>query len=360
MAFGTPTPAELRDRAAAELEAAVPGSDARARRSVEGVLTRVFGQVGYDLHSHLSWLSRQVHVTTCDDEVLAERHASLWGIARKPADFAGGYVAVAGVAGASLPAGSELRRADDARYLVVADITLDGTGAGRGPVSAVVAGAAGNALIGTPLQPLSPVPGVRTPVAVADDGSGGGLTGGTDIEPVAALRGRVLSRIRTPPHGGAVHDYHAWALELPGVTRVWVLPLWQGPGTVGVCFVMDDKVGGPVPSAEEVAAVAAYLDPLRPVTARVTVFAPAADPLELTLAVSPDTVAVRQAVTGAVTDFLRREAIPGGVLYLSRLSAEISAAAGEVRHVLVSPAADVVSAPGHLAVPGPVTWTTYP
>ena len=360
MPFARPTPQQLRDRLAADLEAALPGADARTRRTVEGVLVRAVAGAAYDLYGYLDWMSQQIHVTSCDDDLLLDRHASLWGLARVPAAAASGAIAVTGAAGAVLPAGIELRRSDDARYATVADVTLDGTGAGAGRVTASAAGAAGDAAIGTTLQLVTPVAGIATSVTVADDGSGQGLSGGADLESTGSLRARILERVQQPPHGGAAFDYHAWTLAVPGVTRAWVLPLWLGPGTVGVTFCVDGASYGPAPSSIDVAAVQAALDAVRPVTAACTVFAPTLDAIAFTIGVQPNTAAVQAAVTAALADFFRREAAPGGTIYLSRLSAEIAAVNGEYRHKLVAPAADIVAAPGHLAVPGAITWTVYP
>lgn len=359
MPFTRPTPQTLRDRAAAEFAAQLPGADARSRRSIEGVLARVVGQMAHDLHGHLAWLARQIHVVTCDDDMLLERHASLWGIGRRAASLATGPITVTGTAGAILPAGAELRRDDDARYRVAADITLDGTGTGTGAVTARAVGAAGNTGIGAGLALLSPVAGIQS-VTVADDGQGDGFTGGADIETLDDLRLRILERIQSPPHGGNKADYHAWTVAVPNVTRAWVLPLWMGPGTVGVTFCTDDAAYGPAPAQADLDAVAAAIDQVRPVTAAVTVFGPALDEIPMTIGIKPDTVAVRSAATAAVADFFRRESAPGGILYLSRLRAELSAAQDEFRHQLVSPTDDIVADPGHLAVPGTITWTVYP
>ena len=48
--------------------------------------------------------------------------------------------------------------------------------------------------------------------------------------------------------------------EVPGVTRAWAYANHLGLGTVGVFFVMDDKVGTIIPSGGEVADVQAYID----------------------------------------------------------------------------------------------------
>lgn len=255
-----------------------------------------------------------------------------------------------GSAGAVLPAGTELRRADDARYLVDADATLDISGAATAAVTAVVAGAAGDAVAGVTLNLVAPVPGVTGTVTVA----AGGIGPGADVETDTRLRARLLQRIQNPPAGGAAHDYEAWALAVAGVERVWIAPLHAGAGTVGIIILAS---GGALPGAPLIADVQAAIDAERPVTALATVYAPATQTVDLTIDLSTDSTAIRAAVLAELADFFRREAQPGGTLRLSRLSAAISAAAGEVSHLLTAPGADVALPAGTIAVLGTVTWS---
>jgi len=92
------------------------------------------------------------------------------------------------------------------------------------------------------------------------------------------------------------------------------------------------------------------------VTARVSVAAPVAAPLNFTLSVIPNTLAVKAAVEAELADLISREAVPGGTLYLSHIRASISAAAGENNYTLTSPSADVTSTAGQLTTLGAVTW----
>lgn len=84
--------------------------------------------------------------------------------------------------------------------------------------------------------------------------------------------------------------------------------------------------------------------------------APTAAPLNLTIQLTPNTAAVRAAVTAELADVVRREAMPGGTLLLSHLREAISVAAGEINNVLSTPTADVTHAPGQMPVLGTITW----
>lgn len=352
MPFFRPSPEQIRDRVSADIVRALGGSVALLRRSAEWVIARVVAIASHELHGHLSWISRQVLVDQADDEELS-RHAGIWGIQRKGAVRAGGLVTFTGAAGTTIPADTELRRADDQRYLVETSVEIGMGGTATASVVAVTAGADGNAPIGAGLQPVSPILGVQSTVLVANDGLGSGLTGGRAAESDASLRARTLTRIQEPPHGGARHDYVAWVGEVVGSTLVWIFPSQLGLGTVVVIFVMPD---GSIPSASVVAAVQAHLDEVRPVTAAVTAVAPAVAPLDMQIRLSPDTVAVRAAVLAELQDMILREAEPGGTLPLSRLQAAISAAAGEYSHNLIAPAGDVTTGFGQITRLGTITW----
>ena len=348
MPFARPSPSEIRNRMAAEIAVALPGADARLRRSMEEILVRAVGIASHELHGYIEWASAQILPDTAEDEVLA-RHAAIWGLTRIAATAAIGAVTFMGTAGAIVPAGAELRRGDDARFLLAAGVTIGGGGTGTGNVVARVAGATGNALAGVALQLVAPVAGIQPGAVVA----AGGLAAGADAETDAGLRARLLQRIQTPPSGGAAADYVTWAFTVANVGRVWVYPLWLGAGTVGVAFV---TTGGAIPGGPLVASVQAALDLRRPVTVAVTVFAPATQAVALTIDLSVDTAEIRAAVLAELADFFVREAEPGGTILISRISAAISGAFGEVAHLLIAPSANITLPAGTIATLGTVTW----
>ncbi|MBX9596004.1 MAG: baseplate J/gp47 family protein, partial [Roseomonas sp.] len=238
---------------------------------------------------------------------------------------------------------------DDVRYTLDADVTIGAGGTASGTVTAVEAGATGNAVAATALTLIAPAAGIQPAATVA----AGGLGAGADEEKDPSLRARLLDRMRTMPAGGAAVDYRSWALTVAGVDRVWVYPRYLGAGTVGVAFLGPNAA---IPAAPLVAAVQAAIDALRPVTADVTVFAPTAVPVNVSLTLALDTAATRAAVQAALAAFFIAEAEPGATLRLSRLSAAISAAAGESWHSLTAPAADVVLTAGQVATLGTVSF----
>lgn len=313
------------------------------------MLARVHSGAAHGLYGYLEWISRQVIIDTADGDML-ERHASIWGVERKSASPAVGNITVTGTNGAIVPADSTLARSDGAQYTTDAEATISG-GTATIAVTAVEGGQAGNASAASSLSFDTPINGVSATATVA----AGALTGGADVETDDDLRARLLARIQAPPHGGAQHDYVAWALEVPGVTRAWAYPAELGLGTVTVRFVRDDDAS-PIPDAGEVTAVQEYIDSVRPVTADVTVVAPIAVPLNFTIDLTPDTAAIRAAVEAELRDLLLRESEPGATILLSHIREAVSLASGENDHILSAPAANVTHAVGEMATFGTITW----
>lgn len=351
MPLNRPTLQALIDRAIADISSRLPGTDARVRRSNLNVLSRVHAGAMHELYGELDWVSRQILPDTCDDDVLLRWANIFLNVPQKAASFAVGQVQFTGINGSVIAAGTLLQRGDGAEYSVNADVVVS-LGTASVNVTAMVAGVAGNAVSGTTLSLILPISGVNAAGTVAASG----LTNGIDIESIPSVHARLLARLRQPPQAGADFDYVNWALDISGVTRAWCFPKYYGTRTVGVCFVTDGAVGGLIPSPATVTAVQAHIDAVRPTTTAVTVFAPVADALNFTIALTPNTAVVQAAVQAELADLLGREAIPGGTLLLSHIRQAISVAAGETDHVLVAPVANVVSAAGHIAVPGVITW----
>jgi len=348
MAFARPTLSDLIVRAFADIQTRLPDSDATLRRSNLNVLSRVHSAAVHGLYGFIQWLATQIIFDTAESEYLV-RWASIWKIYRIPASFATGTVTLTGTNGVTIPALTELQRADGALYTVDADVVI-AAGTAVVSVTAVDAGQVGNAVTGYVLTLTTPIAGV------ASTGTAGTLSSGADAETDAALRSRFIARIQQPPHGGAAHDYVAWALEVPGVTRAWPYPQELGAGTVTLRFVRDNDASI-IPDAGEVATVQAYIDELRPVSLKgFYVVAPVAAPLAFSIGVTPNTQAVKDAVTAELTDLISRESVPGGTLLLSHIRAAISAAAGETNYNMTAPAADVTNATGYMATMGAITW----
>ncbi len=348
MSFVRPSLSELIERNRGDIESRLPGADSRLRHSVLDVLGRAHAGSAAGLYGYLDFLARQLMPDTAEAEYLS-RWASIWGVRRKSATAARATASASGVNGSIVPAGTELQRGDGAFYQVTAD-ALIAAGVAAVSLAAVTPGTGGDVLIGSVLTLTSPVAGVAAELTVSAI-----AVVGSDEEDDDSLLARLLDRIQNPQLGGKERDYVQWALEQPGVTRAWAYSLWLGLGTVGLTFVMDGREDI-LPLAPDVAAVQAALDLLRPVTAELTVFAPSARPVDVSLRITPDTPAVRAAITLELADLFVREAIPGGTLYGSRIGEAVSLAEGEFSHEIVLPAGDIGAGPGELLVFGEASF----
>ena len=361
MPFNTPTLKELAERTARAFRSNLKGSDAFLWPNNVAVSAKVMAGAVWEAFSFLAHIQRQILVHTATDPYWIERHAAEYGLARLPATFASGRVTISGDPNVAVPAGIVLQRADGLQY----EVTIGGITSGFGtvdvPVRALTAGKAGNAASGVGLAMTVPLSRLSTAAEVAS----GGIGAGADTESTESLRQRTWFRKKMPPHGGAAHDYVAWAREVGGVTRVFVDPVsaTNGRESVGVWFLMDGTYPNGIPQASDVTAVADYIDTVRPAGALVEVAAPVATPVNITISgLHPDSAAVREAVRAELADLVEREGRVSTLtapytLYRSKIIEAISIATGEDHHTLTAPASDVLFSMGGVPVLGTVTFS---
>lgn len=364
MPFQVPTLGELRRQARDDVEAnlkasgRVPNSNVRAIIEAEAGLTE-------EVVLYLSQLAKELLPDTAEDYL--ERHAEIWlKSGRKPATFAGGVIRITGANGVAVPPLTRLRGPNGVEYQTTAPATIGG------PVDVAIEaldeGSIGNLDAGTSLSFVAPQAGLDGVASVVS------LTGGTDAEDPDQLRGRVLERIQNPPHGGNASDWAQWSKEVPGVTRAWVSPNEGGVGTVTVRVMLDDlraEAGG-LPTADDLAAVEAHVDAVRPVTvAERWVLAPI--PYALTIKIRSlvdETPATKAAIERELREMLNGKtyrdkagivrtipgrAAPGQTIFRSWVSEAISAAVGEDHHDLEFENA-IMPSRGHLAVLGAINY----
>jgi uncharacterized phage protein gp47/JayE len=365
MPFVRNTLSQIISRIVSDFQTRITGATSLLRRSTLSVIARINAGQFHLLYEYLDYQARQLFVTTADEAGL-EAHSSEYGITRKAAVAATG----SGVTGTStngivIPAGTELQSPNEQLYTTDADVTV-AAGIATLAFTASVAGTDGNDDPGIVLSFVSPIAGVSTSVTVDADG----IIEGTDEEIDTALRERVLTRKRQPPHGGADFDYETWALENSGVTRAWSFPLYQGLGTIGLAFVRDDDTDI-IPSAAEMATVRAYIveheDPGTgktvgcPVTAEPGLYMITLTPLVVNFSIDiyPNTAAVQASVQANIEDIIMQDGGPGETLFLSRIAEAISLADGEVRHRIDAPIVDTTASNTQIHQLGTITFGNY-
>ena len=354
MPFDRPTLAEIDAALRADIVSRLPGTDPLLRRSYVGALGRGISGGLHELYGFQAWIADQAFPDTAEGVELL-RWAAIWGIEQVAAQQAEGAILVEGTAGTVVPAGTLWRSGAAIDYQTLAEFVMPAAEIGNIDVEAVVAAAAGNAPVGVILSLVNPIAGLGSQSNVST-----ALAGGADIESIPSVRARLLDRIQSPPRGGTVEDYQFWARSAhPDVTRAWGRALASGLGTVTVYFMTDDATANGIPNAATVTAVEDYIEGLRPVTADVTVAAPAAVALAISINnVTPMTQAVQDAVEAELADLIRREAEPGGTLLVSHIREAISTSAGETDHELTSPLMDVTVQATQITTLGTVTFTT--
>jgi uncharacterized phage protein gp47/JayE len=348
MPFPRPTLEELDARTASNVASRLGDQARPSVRSNVLALTRAQAALVNGLYEYIEWVAKQTLPDTADDEEAIFRHGSIRGLQLKPATKAQGYVVLTGTDGAVAHEGTYLQAPDGRQYVLKEEVTISG-GTATALAEAVERGNAGNITSGE-LSLVSPEANIDSAVQLSAEG----LTGGVNEERLKELKARVLKLWRQPIQGGARHDYEQWAREIPGVTRVWVTQE-LGEGTVTVRYVLDNEADI-FPTDTHLQTVQNHLETKKPVTAHVFAASPVKLPHDFTVQLSPNTEAVRLAVTAEINDLLSREAEPGKTILLSKIREAVSIAVGEHDHILTSPTANLPHGKGEMAVPGLITF----
>lgn len=381
MPWPIPTAKSIAERMAGSAELAIttvrqtagraidPLALSRAVRSARGMFAIIFRTVAMELrqvHDHVAWWGIQIFVDTAEDEFVL-RHASIWGVERRPATAAVGTVLVEGVPGTLLASEIELATSDGIVIVTTAGATIGVGGSVSVPVIADAAYAeSGNIEGGSRVATVLPYPAISR-VTIEEPG----LAGGAPIESMASLQQAVMQRIRQPPHGGAGFDYPEWLRAAFAVRAVKPVTDWIGRGSVGVIVIMKDGIFGRAPTDPELDAMLDYLGTpgsatgVRPVTAHVVMVPGEPTEIPLTVRLRPDTVATRAAVTeawqrhvatiGDAGDSGNISPI-GATIEPSRISEAISAAAGEYAHDLIEPSEPYTLDPDQYPLPAAPTF----
>lgn len=355
MPWDTPTLREVRQLSRDYVASYLPGADASVGNSVGRVLADNNGGLAHLNLRYLDWLRLQMLPDTAEKEFL-DRHLQIWLGGRKAATFSAGYATVTGLVGTVVPKATRLQSGNSTSYETLAQVTV-GVGPTQINVRALTPGVAGNLDAGANLGIATAIPGLDGTATVVS------ISGGVDEEDEDSGRDRVLFRIRRPPMGGSNDDYVAWARSVPGVTRAWNAPLEMGIGTTTVRFMMDDLRADPDPDIDgfplpqDVAAVQAYLDTVRPVAVKdIFVEAPIPFDVDFTITMLEDSsTATQGAINASVKQMLKERAVPGQQIWKSWITEAVSQAIGEDHHEnnFVTTA---MPSNGHLAVIGTITF----
>lgn len=347
--FTKPTIQEIKSRIGSDIQAQFPELDANLKTSVLNVMGDTFTGMFYSLFGYLDYIASQSNILYATEENL-DTFGSVWSIKRISATQATGTITLTGNDSTIIPSGTTIQTLTEIEYITSDDVTISG-GSAIANVESIETGESQNQNVGTLLHFISPIPNVDAVTTVIS------IENGSETENDEALRTRLLNRINQAPHGGTKKDYVDWAKSQSDVTRAWCYPLENGDGTVVVRFMQDDKYVDGIPLAGDIPSLQNYIDDFRPVTASVTVVAPVAKPLNITITgLAPNTAEVKAIIEAEIKDMILRKSQPGGVIRLSWIYEAISIAVGESYHSLTSPVTDQTQTVTQIATLGTITY----
>lgn len=185
-------------------------------------------------------------------------------------------------------------------------------------IEAVNGGIQGNVAANTITMMVQPIKGI---ISITNPAP---TSGGTEEESEDDLRQRILEASTTTPLSGSISDYIIWGKKVAGVGEVFVVPEWNGPGTVKLIVI--DSNGQPA-NQMLINAVRDYIEPLRPIGAIVTVTAPVSRiidySLHLILTSEADLEEVIEKIKAGLQDYYKEVGV-GGTIKYNRVAAIIA------------------------------------
>lgn len=310
-----------------------PGADT-GTDSDNGIRAAATGSAAEGLYEYQAWIAKQIFPDSADPDMLA-LHARVRGLDYKLATQASGTVLLSGAPGSPASAGLLLLLQNGTQYQTTAAAEIGADGTVTVAAAAVVAGSAANIPAGaTPAITIaSPPPGYISTGAIVS------MAGGTDDETPQELLARLLDLIRNPPAGGNAYDFRRWAMSVSGVTAAQVYPLRRGPGTVDIVITSS----GGLPSGATVAAAQAYIDSVRPVTAKnALVLSPTILLVDHNVKISGLTVSVATPLIQSGLQTYFASLAPGDTYVRSKAEAVISDISGVIDRQIIAPPANVI------------------
>jgi uncharacterized phage protein gp47/JayE len=223
-----------------------PGSDHYIRaKAIAGRVSMAIanGKIARDNYSPL---------TATGDALVAL--AGIYGVAKRPASRAAGYVVVTVAGGtASIPAGFQLTAPSGEKYQTTTAAVV-ATG-GSVQAQAVNGGASTNVAAGAKMTFDSASIGNLNQVCTVDVG---GIDGGVDADDTETLRRRLINKLASPGVGGNVSQVQQWAEESSAaVEAAYVYAAARGPSSYDIA--VTSATGDRTLSSTIVDTVAAYV-----------------------------------------------------------------------------------------------------
>lgn len=191
---------------------------------------------------------------TCEESYLLDYHADGRGLVRRESVNATGYVTVTAKAGLVIPLGYGFStEADDEGntidFVTTEEVTVDSLGNAKIPIEAAEGGSTSNVGVNTIVLHTGDETGelLDEIISVTNEEA---VTGGLDEEDDDTLRERIVEYDRSHDisYVGNVADYKRWALSVPGVGAVTVIPAKDDSGIIKI--ILMDQNG--VPASKQI------------------------------------------------------------------------------------------------------------
>ena len=195
-------------------------------------------------------------------DIFLEKRVGELGVYRKQGSKAIGEIKVEGQNGATIENGTIIK-SNDLYFTVLNDIELPNDNTIY--VEANEVGYKYNLLANTEFELVEKNEKITKLVNEIN------FTNGVDVETDEDLRKRFVKVVNNPSTSGNKNHYEEWALEVNGVGRAIVYPLWNGNGTVKVMVIGNDNK----PVAEEIIeACKLHIEENMPIGCQLTVITP--------------------------------------------------------------------------------------
>jgi len=262
----------------------------------------------------LAAISEKLDVENLSGEELRRFIKQRSGITFKEATQAAAVLTVTG--NGIVPKGMLFESAGGVQFTADAEIVIDGVG--QVPVTALLAGTAGNVGAGS----ITMIP--KTVQGITACNNQQPASGGYAEEQDESLRERYYEFLQTPATSGNISHYKQWAKKVPGVGDAKVFPLWKGANTVQIVIINDQMQ----PAATTlVKAVQDYIDPNSagtgegeaPIGAYCTVAS--AQPLQINISVTLiySTGYTTADIRGKITEYLKSIAFKQNYVSVGRI-----------------------------------------
>ncbi len=271
MGLPTKTLDEISRRAVALFRTSFDGLPMGTKRFL-GRTARGVGLIVWGLHKSLEDIDNDIVISSKSSTDTLSGWAANIGLSDGQGGYgralattaSGGEATITGALGTSFSDGDTATSEDGVTQIALSGaVSIPGSGAGFGSVAAVfisvTTGSDGNSAIGTVFSWDNPPAGADSTFTLT-----AALAGGVDEEDNPTLFARIITRLQTPPRGGAAEDYREWANEVAGLGDVYVYEKRSGTGTIDLVITTSGSGQSRIPSATMLADVSTAVETERP------------------------------------------------------------------------------------------------